>query len=115
MSGADAKEIAMAAGYIASYVTKCGDELATCVNPRSGEMEQGSYRRHSSSRQWGVTMAQIRQERRQWAMERYGASAGGAAPAVPGAAPGGAAALDSEQEIYASAQMLMQLLAAVEV
>jgi hypothetical protein len=53
-------------------------------------------------------MRQIRQERVQWAMERYGSvqaiARGGArsGDGVDGGPAGGAAALDSEQEIYAS-------------
>lgn len=108
LSGSDTKELAMVAGYIASYVTKCGDELATCINPRTGEIVQGSYRRWSASRKWGVTMGQIRAERVQWVMER--ATASSAAPAA-----GGGAALDSEQEIYASADSSMVALGAASV
>ena len=112
ISGLESEEIAKACGYIASYVTKCGDELATCVNPRTKELVQGSYRRWSASRGYGCTMAQVKQERAQWAMEHAGDGLGhgpgvrSPAPAgvSPGAGPGGAAALDSEQESYASPQ-----------
>lgn len=104
ISGMDAREVAMTCGYVASYVTKCGDELATCISPRTGEILQGSYRRWSCSRRWGVTMKQVRQERVQWATERYGADRGGGGARDEHAAPGGAAALDSEQESYASPQ-----------
>lgn len=118
ISGTDAKEIAMACGYVASYVTKCGDELATCISPRTGEILQGSYRRWSSSRSWGVTMAQVRQQRRDWAMERFGpAGAPGAAPPPGGGTgcPGGEAALDLETEIYAACKLLEQLFGGVAV
>lgn len=127
ISGTDAREIAMTCGYVASYVTKCGDELATCINPRTAEIQQGSYRRWSASRSWGVTMAQVRSERRQWAMERGGVRVAGSgargpiaadAPSLTGhagaAALGGGAALDSETESYASL-LLEQLCGAVAV
>ena len=100
----DPKALAMVAGYVASYVTKCGDGLATCVNPRTGEILRGSYRRWSASGDWGVSMKQIRQERVQWAMERTGTGVGCGGARDEHAAPGGAAALDSEQKIYASSQ-----------
>ena len=91
VTGNGTEKLARVAAYIASYVTKCGDELATCASPRTSEIVQGSYRRWSASGKWGVSMAQIRQERVQWAQERYGsalgASGGPSAPAVAAAAP----------------------------
>ena len=118
VAGDDPKALAMVAGYVASYVTKCGDELATCVSPRTGEILQGSYRRWSASGSWGVSMKQIREDRVQWATGRagwgLGHGPGGRSPAPagvgPGVWPGGAAALDLEQEIYASPPQPQQVL-----
>jgi hypothetical protein len=59
VSGSDPQALAMVAAYVASYVTSCTDELATCINPRTGEILQGSYRRWSASGNWGVSMPSL--------------------------------------------------------
>jgi hypothetical protein len=112
------ESVARTAGYIASYVTKDGDELATCVHPRTGEITQAGYRRWSCSRSWGTTMRAVREERRAWIVGRNDGGGGlgpvvGAADAGPAA--GAAGALDSEQESYALIDLLRSVLGAVEV
>lgn len=99
ISGRDAREQARRAGYCAAYVTKGSERLVT-LSPTTGELRRGGYRPWSASRQWGDTMKAVRAEQRAWVVERLAADV-----APPPAGPGGAAALDPDTEIYATAPL----------
>ena len=103
LSAVGGRDMARKAGYCAKYATKGGD-LGQSLNPSTGEIRQGGYRRWSASRRWGTTMRCVREERVLWAMARDG---GGVRRASDGVAAGAAAGggLDLEQEIYARAIM----------
>ncbi len=111
--GSDGREMARKAGYCAKYATKGGD-LGVSLNPETGEIKQGGYRRWSASRRWGTTMRCIREERVRWATANAasGASGTGAATAArpAGGAAGAAGALDLEHEIYATTDVFRTLL-----
>ncbi len=98
---ADSSNAARKAGYCAKYASKCADELPAVrrIDVQTGEISYGGFRSWSSSRHWGATMKRVQQRRRTWAATGLGALRSG----VPGVAVGGAAALDSYQEIYATA------------
>jgi hypothetical protein len=112
----EGRAISRASGYIASYVTK-GGERASLMDWRTSEIREDGrgYRAWSQTRRWGPTLASVRAERRAWVVGQLSASRASGSPSTPvvGTAAGGAAALDLEQEIYATAGLLIREMGAV--
>lgn len=80
------RQAVRSAWYVAKYVSKSSGDRSEVpyVHPVTGEVGPGRWRTWTSSRAWGVTMLELRQQQRQWVLAG-GVSAGvGAGPeAVP--------------------------------
>lgn len=102
----DAERAARTAGYVAKYCSKSADELPNLrrLDIATGEVTQGGLRAWSASRQWGDSMAATVARRRAYAAARARADALGSMPVAADVS----AALDSYQQIYASASAPMQ-------
>jgi hypothetical protein len=88
--------------YVAKYVSKAAAMRSSVpwrkIDQASGELRLSpTYKTWSASRSWGLTMAAVKQQQREWA--QTGGS--GAAPAA-GTPAAGTAALDSYADSYTS-------------
>lgn len=98
----NAAEMSSRAGYIVAYITKDLGSVKM-LNRSTGELSEGGIRSWSASRRWGVTIAKVKEDRLVWVRTRLLASQGaqsaqGEAAAL--CALGGAAALETNKEIY---------------
>ena len=96
-----------AAYYVSKYITKATDSRSAVpwwgqvIDYRTGEVTEdlvaGRYRTWSMSRQWGLTMAAVRAEAREWARAKRDAEFGERLLALLGAFPGAEALLVADE------------------